>query len=122
MYLFHTFVEIITTKKECWPDFNVKGNVKEVKVFKGRWIKYNLPSIYCNQTYTTWCEVAEEYQITISRKKYEISESRKMWLLCAKRLKVVPDIRKLIGKMFGKNKFQVFENFSQWRCNVWKLW
>jgi len=56
-----------------------------------------------------WVEFYKMYSETISRKKYEISESRKMWLLCAKRLKVVPDIRKLIGKMMNLEPFEFWE-------------
>lgn len=98
--------------KKQWHDFEVPGNVIKVKVFHFEtriWITYGLKSMYQTQTYRTWREIAELYQLNISRKSHEISESRKMWLLCAKRLKVVPDIRKLIGKMLILEPFEFWD-------------
>ena len=96
--------------KECWPGTKIPGNVTTIKVFdfscKVWLLKHNLRDVF----HSGFCvEFYKMYSETISRKKYEISESRKMWLLCAKRLKVVPDIRKLIGKMMNLEPFEFWE-------------
>mgnify|MGYP001298730557 CR=1 FL=1 len=58
--------------------------------------------------------VRDIYVKNQKERKYQISESRKMWLLCAKRLGLVPDVRKLIGKMMNLEPFEYWKEKEDW--------
>lgn len=101
--------------KECWPDTDIPGHVTTIRVFDfsyKMWKNHNLRVTLFWDNY--WSRFCDMYNETISRKKYEISESRKMWLLCAKRLGVVPDVRKLIGKMMNLEPFEYWKEKAEW--------
>ena len=85
------------------------GRLSHIRLWvNNEWKVYNISK------YQNIYELRNIYVKNQKERKYQISESRKMWLLCAKRLGLVPDVRKLIGKMMNLEPFEYWRESPGW--------
>lgn len=84
------------------------GHITHMRIFdfkKNEWNIFQASKIfYCQlQIYT------KQWRRQQKRKQKQLYETRKAWLMCALRLKVVPDIRKLIGTYLNREPFDFWK-------------
>lgn len=90
----------------CYWVKGLSGKITHVRIFqfvKNEWNVFRLADFSRYELF------AKSYVNQQSRKRQQLYQTRKAWLGCALRLKIVPDVRKLIGTYLNREPFDFWK-------------
>lgn len=97
--------ESLKLREGVWRDLHVKGRQTSIQIFIPKLKVWKTCLLKDFDRCSKWSKdrLLEIIVQNNEQKRNETKASRQAWLLCANRLNVVPDIRKLIGQMMNWN-------------------